>query len=167
MFWRRKRRLTEEAPKEPLFTAVRSGDEEMQRAYGLAAGSIYEFRAHLERPGDHICAAKLRFRDPALSERLGEDRFLFLWLAGVEYDSSSDQFLGSFFEVPHELTQWHRVGQTLRFAGEDIFDWFVNDDGHLFGGYTMRVARARLPEAERAAYDAHTGVKTWHNAELN
>jgi len=41
MFWRRKRRLTEETPKEPLFTAVRSGDEEMQRAYGLAAGSIY------------------------------------------------------------------------------------------------------------------------------
>ena len=167
MFWRRKRSPAKETPAEPVFTAVRGDDEAMQRAYGLAAGSIDEFRAHLGRRGDHICAAKLRFRDPESSERLGEDRFVYLWLAGVAYDDISEQFSGSFFEVPHELTQWLQVGQRLRFDGEDIFDWFVNDDGNLFGGYTMRVARARLPQSERAAYDAYTGVRKWDKAELN
>jgi uncharacterized protein YegJ (DUF2314 family) len=166
VFWRRKKSQLE-AQKEPLFVVVRSSDEEMQRAYHLAAESLDEFRSHTERSGEHTCAAKLRFRDPNLSERLGEDRFVYLWLAGVTYEEESSLFVGSFFEVPPELLEWHQPGQRLQFEGEDIFDWFVNDDGYLYGGYTMRVARSRLPEGERAAYDTYTGVRQWVRMERN
>lgn len=168
MFWRRKKKAADtEPPAEPLFTGVRNDDAEMQRAYALAAGSMDEFIAHIHRPGDHTCAAKLRFRDPENSERLGEERFVYLWLASVAHDKASNEFSGAFFEVPQELAQWHQVGQRLRFDGEDVFDWFVNEGGHLFGGFTMRVARSRLPPSERAAYDAYTGVTHWDKSERN
>jgi len=160
VFWKRKKSQLE-SQKEPLFSQVRSNDEEMQDAHRLAAESIDGFRQHTQRPGNHICAAKLRFRDPNLSERLGEDRFVYLWLTSVSHEAEGNVFVGTFFEVPPELLDWHQPGQRLQFEGDDIFDWFVNDDGYLFGGYTMRVTRSRLPEGERLAYDTYTGVKQW------
>ena len=166
MFWRRKKSQLE-AQKEPLFVAVRGRDDEMLNAYRLASESLGDFRSHIQRPGEHTCAAKLKFKDPNLSERLGEDRFVYLWLAGVTYEGESNVFVGSFFEVPSELLEWHQPGQQLQFEGEDIFDWFVNDDGYLYGGFTMRVARSRLPESERTAYDTYTGVKQWVRTERN
>jgi uncharacterized protein YegJ (DUF2314 family) len=107
-------------------------------------------------------AAKLRFRDPDESDRSGEDRFVFLWLTGVHYHADERIFSGTFFEVPPELQKWHEVGQRLAFHGEDIFDWMVlTEDGRLFGGYTLRVSRSKLPESQRAAYDRHIGVRVY------
>ena len=165
MFWKRKKSKLAEPQEEPLFTNVRGDDAEMRKAYASAAASLNQFQSHLHRPGDHTCAAKLRFRDPTLSERLGEDRFVFLWLAGIERDQSTNMYTGSFFEVPKELSPWHQPGQRLQFSGDEIFDWFVNDNGLLYGGFTMRVARSRLPEAERANFDNFTGVRQWVNPE--
>jgi hypothetical protein len=78
-----------------------------------------------------MCSAKLRFRDPDESERLGEDRFLFLWLSAVHYQTAERVFSGTFFEVPHGLQRWHQVGQSLGFDPEEIFDWMVLRQGHL------------------------------------
>src|SRR5205085_198016 len=86
--------------------------------------------------GDAYCSAKLRFRDPEESERLGEDRFVFLWLTSVHYHEAERLFSGIFFEVPAELQKWHQVGQRLGFEPEDIFDWMINRDGRLQGGFT-------------------------------
>lgn len=48
---------------------------------------------------------------------------------------------------------------TPAFDPEDIFDWMVlTRSGHLNGGYTLRVTRSLMPEAERADYDRHIGV---------
>ena len=49
----------------------------------------------------------------------------------------------------------------LAFEPEDIFDWMVLEQGHLYGGYTLRVAREKLPEAERESYDRHIGVSVY------
>jgi uncharacterized protein YegJ (DUF2314 family) len=69
---------------------------------------------------------------------------------------------GTFFEVPPELQKWHQVGQKLTFEGEDIFDWMVlTGDGGLFGGFTFRVSRSKLPESERANYDRYIGVRVY------
>jgi hypothetical protein len=37
----------------------------------------------------------------------------------------------------------------------------LTKDGRLFGGYTLRVARSKLPERERAAYDRYIGVTAY------
>lgn len=150
-----------ESQNEPVFTAVSRTDPEFQSAYDRAAATIPQFIEHILRGGDTLRSAKLRFRDPDESDRLGEDRFLFLWLGGVYYYPDERIFSGTFFEVPSEFQKWHQVGQHLVFEPEDIFDWMVLDQGHLNGGFTLRVAREKLPDAEREAYDRYIGVSVY------
>ena len=147
---------------EPLFMAIPHTDSDFQSAYDRAAATIPQFIEHIQRGGDAFYSAKLRFRDPDESERLGEDRFAFLWLTGVQYHAAERVFSGTFFEVPPEFQEWHQVGQRLAFDPEDIFDWMaLIKDGRLFGGYTLRVARSKLPESERADYDRYIGVTAY------
>lgn len=161
MFWRKEKSKFDEPQTEPLFMAVPSKGEELQEAYARAAASMAEFRGHIERPGEHICSAKLRFRDPNESEQAGNDVFLFLWLTAIQYSHTVGTYVGTFFEVPPELREWHWAGQRLEFDGADVFDWMVNEDGLLHGGFTLRVNRNLLPEGEREAFDRHVGVKHW------
>ena len=160
-FWRKKKSKFDEPQVEPLFMLVPSMEEELSLAYVQAAESMTEFRAHIERQGDHICSAKLRFKDPNASDRAGKDVLLFLWLTAVKYSAASDAYIGTFFEVPPALSEWHWAGQRLEFDGADVFDWMVNDDGILHGGFTLRVNRRRLPEGEREAFDRYVGVRQW------
>jgi uncharacterized protein YegJ (DUF2314 family) len=96
---------------------------------------------------------------------LGENRFVFLWLSDVRYDAAKRKFSGVFFEVPPELQKWHQVGQRLAFDGDEIFDWMMlTENGHLFGGYTLRVTRGTLPESQRADYDRYGGFWPDHHA---
>jgi uncharacterized protein YegJ (DUF2314 family) len=60
--------------------------------------------------------------------------------------------------VPESFQKWHQVGSRLGFEAEDVFDWMVNEGGHLRGGFTIRVTRSRLSEAEKANYDKYIGV---------
>ena len=161
VFWRKKRSKFDEPQDEPLFMAVPSVDEELHGAHARAAAGMAEFRGHVARQGDHICSAKLRFRDPHESERTGKDVLLFLWLTAIEYSPASGTYTGTFFEVPPALGEWHWPGQRLEFDGPDVFDWMVNDDGILHGGFALRINRDRLPESEREAFDRHLGVRRW------
>jgi uncharacterized protein YegJ (DUF2314 family) len=148
--------------KQPLFMAIADGDTSFQDAYASASRTLPHFIEHIQSGIRAYFSAKLRFRDPEASERLGEDRFLFLWLAEVYYHAAERVFSGGFFEVPAELQKWYQVGQRLAFDGEDIFDWMaLTEDGRLFGGYTLRVSRSKLPESERADYDRYIGVRTY------
>ena len=116
--------------KEPLFTAIAKSDTDFKEAYAAASRTLPQFIEHLQGGMPAYFSAKLSFRDPDESDRLGEDQLLFLWLTGVYYSSEERLFSGTFFEVPPELQKWHRVGQTLTFEGEDIFDWMVlTEDG--------------------------------------
>lgn len=147
---------------EPLFLSISKVDPAFEAAYDRAHETLPRFIEHIQSGADAYCSAKLRFRDPDESERLGEDRYLFLWLFNVVYDPADNTFVGTFVEVPSAFQRWHSVGQHLQFEGDSIFDWMVlSKDGHLFGGYTLRVAREKLPESERADYDRYVGVTTY------
>ncbi len=146
---------------EPIFMAISRDDPAMAEAFRAAASTIAVFRDHVIREGDHLCWAKLSFRDPDLSAELGEDQLIYLWLRDVSFDRERQLFLGTFFQVPQELTKWHKPGEELLFEADDIFDWLVNDNGLLHGGYTLRVIRDKLPEAERHEFDKQAGVTAW------
>jgi len=147
---------------EPLFRAISNKDADFQAAYGRASATLPRFIEHIKSGIKALYSAKLRFRDPDASERLGEDRFVFLWLTGVHYHDAERVFSGGFFEVPPQLQKWHHVGQRLAFEGPDIFDWMVlTDDGRLFGGFTLRVSRGKLPESQRTDYDRYIGVRVY------
>lgn len=145
-------------PPEPLFVATPRDDAAMRNAYADAAATIPYFLEQVETAKPWTCSAKLRFRDPDESERLGEDRFVFLWLAGVTYHRTEDALSGVFVELPPQFAAYHQIGERIAFRADEIFDWMILEDGHLQGGYTLRVIRERLPPEQRAAYDRHIGV---------
>jgi uncharacterized protein YegJ (DUF2314 family) len=145
-------------PDEPSFLAISQNDPAFHSAYDDAAATIPQFIELIQAGGKAICSAKLRFRDPDLSDRLGENRYVFLWVTSVFYHVEENVFSGVFYEVPSELQKWHRIGQGLSFEAGDIFDWMVNCEGRLFGGYTLRVTRAKLPEEKREDFDRYVGV---------
>lgn len=146
---------------EPLFMAISEDDPAMLDAYERAYETAGVFQSLLEQKPDAFHLAKLRFRDPDELERLGEDRHVFMWLHQVCHHDQDNLFSGVFFEVPPELQKWHQPGQRLGFQADSIFDWMVNENGHLHGGFTLRVARDKLPEAEREAYDRYVGVSVY------
>ena len=149
-------------PDQPQFVAISRTNVKFRQAYDKAAETIPQFIEYIRRGVDGYISAKLRFRAPDESDRLGEDRFVFLWLTTVQFHADKKVFSGTFFEVPIEFQKWHQVGQKLVFKKEDIFDWMVlTRDGHLFGGYTLRAARNILPEGERADYDRYIGVQVY------
>jgi uncharacterized protein YegJ (DUF2314 family) len=158
---RRNRSIYSSRHEEPLFTAVPKDDPDMLRAFALAAATVSIFKRHVLRPGEQMCYAKLQFRDPEWSERLGEDRFAFIWLCSVFYHTDDRLFSGIFYDLPEEYLKWHKIGERLAFKDEDIFDWMVNDGGRLHGGFTERVIRARLPARDRKPYDKYMGVTSW------
>jgi uncharacterized protein YegJ (DUF2314 family) len=154
-----------EQRKQPLFTAIAKSDTDFHEAYAAASRTLPRFIEHLQSGIPAYFSAKLRFRDPDESERLGEDQLLYLWLTGVHYHPAERVFSGIFFEVPPELQKWHQVGQRLAFEAEDIFDWMVlTEDARLFGGFTLRVSRSKLPESERADYDRYIGIRVYEPA---
>ena len=59
------------------------------------------------------------------------------------------------------VQKWHKPGKLLLVERGQVFDWFVNDDGLMHGRFTLRIARSRRPEGERAADHSGTGVRQW------
>ncbi len=144
---------------EPLFRNIDSKDREVVAAHARASSTISEFIELVQVAEDVTCMAKLRFKDPDLSLKRGEDQFLYIWLTHVVYHLEEKLLSGVFFEVPTELQKWHQVGQRLGFEADDVFDWMVNDNGHVRGGFTLRVTRSRLgTDSEKAEFDNYSGI---------
>ncbi|WNZ57485.1 DUF2314 domain-containing protein [Microbulbifer sp. MKSA007] len=147
---------------EPLFRNTHNQDQEMLKAFAQASNTIADFIDLVKSGPKAIYAAKLRFRDPDLSEKLGEDRSLYLWLSNIYFHVEGNFLSGVFFEVPEELTKWHQVGERLGFDPEDVFDWMVIENGHVIGAYTLRVTREQLgSEKEKQEYDSYIGISSY------
>jgi uncharacterized protein YegJ (DUF2314 family) len=142
--------------------ALPEDDPDFHAACARAGATLPRFVEHINSGIKGSSLAKLRFRDTDASDRLAEDRFLFLWLADVQYNDAERAFSGAFFEVPPPLQKRHHAGERLAFEAADIFDWmFLTEDGRLYGGYTLRVVRSKLSETQRADYDLYIGVSTY------
>lgn len=149
---------------EPKFSQIKRSDTDIQRAYGLASKTISSFINKVQVGGDATFMAKLKFRDPELSEQKGSDQFLFLWLNSVAYHSDQKLLSGVFFEVPESFKKWHQVGERVGFYPEDVFDWMIIDKGIAHGGFTIRVARSKLKtEEERTEYDEYIGIQSYES----
>jgi uncharacterized protein YegJ (DUF2314 family) len=146
---------------EPIFHSIHISDPDYERAHAQCAESIDEFVGLVKSAKDAIYMAKLRFRDPDLSEKEGRDYLFYLWLSEVVYHEAENMLSGVFFEVPEGFEKWQQVGKRLGFDPEDVFDWMVIDsDEHMRGGYSIRVHRNRLKtEDEKEKYDNYIGVK--------
>ena len=132
---------------EPIFRNNHKDDPELHTAYARCAQTINEFVDLVRKAEEPIFMAKLRFRDPDLSEKEGKDHLFYLWLSKVVYHENENENMLSvvFFEVPSSFDKWHQVDKRPGFDPADVFDWMVIDSsGHMRGGYTIRVTRNKL-----------------------
>lgn len=166
-WWRRGREVTNATdsvdkwtylPDAPIVGYASRNDEPRQEAYRQAAETMPDFIEHIKVKDGRLCAAKLSFKDPEESARLGRDQVLYWWLSFATYDAEKEAFSAEFTELPECLKPYHHIGQRLWFEAEDVFDWYANDEGRLFGGFTIRVSYNRIPESERASYERYVGI---------
>lgn len=83
-----------------MFRAIVEDDEEMLAAHAAAANSMPKFLSLLQTSAGATSLAKLRFRDPDLSDQIGTDVFFYLWLTDVVFHSEERMLSGVFFEIP-------------------------------------------------------------------
>lgn len=136
----------------PMLQQIPSSDPIYLQAIADARAGLDRFRAMLPADGSPRDYAMVK---TTLTEG---DRRAFMWLTAAR--RHGDAFVGEVFEAPQQLPSF-QVGDLIEVTEETLLDWSVNVSGTLHGGYSLRYQRARLPEAERAAYDEYIGVTRW------
>jgi uncharacterized protein YegJ (DUF2314 family) len=139
-------------PAGPRFNFNKRGDPELQQAAEEARATLGVFR-------ELIRAKKGASTYPMFKTRLTDgENAAFMWLTDATECEAG--FRGQLFEVPRNWPT-RRVGDVVTVAEGDVVDWMVNDNGHLHGGFSIRVIREREPECERERYDDFIGVKIY------
>lgn len=133
----------------PRLGQIHSSDPDYQRTIHDARESLDRFRAMLPIDGSGRREAMVKTE---INE--GNNR-AFMWLSNTRRHGRN--FVAKFFEVPVNFTLL-RIGDELEIADSSVLDWMVNDDGVLYGGFSLRYQRALLPEDERESFDDYIGV---------
>jgi uncharacterized protein YegJ (DUF2314 family) len=61
------------------------------------------------------------------------------------------------FELPKEL-----VGhESKKVQRNEIEDWMINDHGHLYGGFSIRLQRSKTPKEKQAEFDDYSGIRVY------
>ncbi len=137
-----------------------SGDDpEMRAAIDSARATVRFFLQRLADPppSQTYASVKLRFGDSTLGEHI--------WLDSVRFDGR--RLHGRLNEDAVEFPEL-KAGQWVSGAPDEISDWMIVDGGILCGGFTSRVAREHMSDAERAEADsdlAWTGMVSWAPAD--
>jgi uncharacterized protein YegJ (DUF2314 family) len=120
------------------------GDVEMNAAIADARKTVEKFIAAWQSPktGQVSFFVKAGFVDGKKVEHM--------WLSQVQYDGT--QFTGTVANEPLDLKNV-KLGDSRTVLRDMISDWMFVENGHLVGGYTLRVERKHMTEEERAKID--------------
>lgn len=134
------------------FTFIGDDDDAFRDTIVQAQQGLDAFRDQLSRVIDSGATAlvKTLVQDPGYRACL--------WLVVVSHDN--DGFIGEIFELPGDFSEY-ALHDRITVRNADVMDWMVNDDGTVHGGFSLRLARARLAPAERDAFDRHIGVDVY------
>ena len=121
----------------------------MNQAMAKARATIGEFVEGLDHPSQtqSSVALKVRVEEGQAVEHL--------WLVSVTH--TADSFTGLVNDQPLNLPNV-RLGQSVSVPLDRVSDWLAVDQGHLIGGYTIRLLRSRMDAKERQQYDAQLGA---------
>lgn len=130
-------------------TSVRSNDPEMLAAIAKARQTVDTFTARLASPrrGDEL-SIKVAVHDG--------DQVEHFWMNDVTFDGA--EFHGRLSNDPM-LVSNVKFGQQWHCPKGEISDWMIVSQRQLTGGYTIRVLRDRMSQAERAKFDAQSGLR--------
>lgn len=141
---------------QPLFMAVRARDPAFAEAIHQSQATLATFRQLLVAPEQARETGAIRMIKTYVSENGGS---MWLWL-NIEADTKA-AFKTSVFEAPPEFPSL-KAGTIKLVKDDQVADWAVIDaNGLVHGGFSLRLARSRLPENERASYDSYIGAKEY------
>ncbi len=133
------------------FTFVSNDDAEFQATVAAARNTLGEFR--------RLLADSSHEKYPLVKALLSEpDYRAYIWLSVVSHTSVG--FVGEIFELPSQFKAYSLDTQIVVPDGE-VQDWMINDEGTLYGGYSLRYARSKMTDAEKIAFDKHIGVDSF------
>ena len=134
---------------EPDIVKIEADDSLMNKAIEKANKTLDQFDSALQSNDTTLVALaiKMRFGTP---EGGGEH----IWMTDIA--TKDKQYYGVVGNLP-ESTKEVKVGDTVLIPKDKISDWMYIKNGNLVGGYTIRVLRDQLSDAEKKAFDEENG----------
>lgn len=136
----------------PSFAQIDSSSDEYKETIREARISLPDFKDMLPSDGSPRFEAMVKIR---LSDG---DNSAFIWLANTRL--VGDEFAAEIFEVPQFLKN-KEIGQSFNVSSDELIDWMVNENGILYGGFSLRLHRSNLSIDEQKAFDEHVGVSKY------
>ena len=135
------------ASTEPGITLVLKDDPDILKADKQAQKTLSTFIDALAKPQGRL-GLGFKYGVPTSSETE------FMWFDNVSY--LNGKFTGDLANEP----EWANMqyGDRLTIAAKDVVDWKYVEGGVMKGAYSIRVFRARMKPAERAAFDLDMGA---------
>jgi hypothetical protein len=141
---------------QPLFMSMSDKDPKLMASVEGAQRSLPEFRKLLNTVASdiNIPMVKSHFTD-------GKPKSKGVWLWLIVKEAKETGFVAEVFEAPPEFPSLKK-GSRHWVANGLVADWMIVEDaGTLHGGYSIRLQRERVPEAERASFDKYVGAKSY------
>ncbi|WP_291090435.1 DUF2314 domain-containing protein [Flavobacterium sp. BFFFF1] len=129
---------------------VSAEDIEMNKAIQTAKNTLKDFNNALilKNANFNSFALKVKFED-------GED-VEHVWLSYIE--KRNGEFFGVVDNLPEKITNL-KLGDTIKIEKSKITDWMFLEKTKLNGGFTIRVLRNRMNEAEKKKFDSECGFE--------
>jgi uncharacterized protein YegJ (DUF2314 family) len=131
-------------------------DPEMRAAIDSARRTVAVLMARLQAPpraSQTYLSVKVRLGTDSVGEHI--------WLDGVQVAGT---LLRGQLNEDAVAIEGAKAGQWVTVRPDSISDWMIIDSGVLCGGYTVRVERSRLSDADRARLDfglLDLGLRSW------
>ena len=131
---------------EPDVFQVKDDDAQMDRATHQARRTVGKFIAALNNPtsSQHGFQVKKLFVDHITGEHEH------IWLTDIHYSHGR---LHGIVDNKPTMIKGLKVGDRHSVNPDEISDWLYVEDGHLVGGYTLRVLASELSPEQRAAFE--------------
>ena len=127
-----------------------SGNPAMLAAEKKARDTLDQFRQLIKKHPEINPMIKLKIEDTNSTSRM------WLFVDKVE----ADGFEAHLFEVPSDFEKY-QAGDSFNVKDSDLLDWMLNNDGDVYGAYTIRVLRQSMSEKERNQMDDYMGIKNY------
>jgi len=140
---------------EPLFMAMSDDNEALVLSVEEARTTLCHFKAAFSKPkfSSAYFLMKARFEDSSEAAH-----FAHIWLQ--VNDILEDLLFCSTFEVPENFGGLES-NQSYVLEEDRVEDWMINDNGRLYGGFSVRLQRKALPDADKSEFDRYTGVSEY------
>ena len=143
-------RTSVKMPGEMSMYSVDDKDAQMERAANHARRTVGQFITALQnpKPGQSDFQVKKFFvaKDGSNSEHI--------WLADVHFNGN--RLVGVVDNKPYYI-KGLKVGAKASVNPDEITDWSYVENGHLVGGYTIRVIYTELSSQEKQDFEKQAG----------